>query len=143
MSPGAVTRLSEILVGDEGEVLHAYKDSKGFLTLGVGRLIDKRRGGGISQVESRYLLRNDIARVCAEMEKHFPWALDMSDNRQIVLASMLFQMGLANVLEFKNTLAAMRTGRYLAAARGMRRSKWAREDSPTRAERLATLMEQG
>jgi lysozyme len=33
---------------EEGEVLHVYKDHLGYLTIGVGRLIDKRKGGCIS-----------------------------------------------------------------------------------------------
>jgi lysozyme len=130
------------LVQEEGEVLHVYKDSLGFLTLGVGRLVDKRKGGGITKEESRFLLHNDIERVLIEMSHLFPWALEMTETRQRVLAEMLFQLGAKTLLDFKQTLGAMKTGRYLTAARGMRRSKWSTH-STARAERLAKLMEQG
>ena len=46
----------DLLIAEEGEKLSAYQDSMGFWTIGVGRLIDARKGGGISQEESRYLL---------------------------------------------------------------------------------------
>ena len=42
------------LRGEEGEVLTEYKDHLGYSTIGVGRLIDKRKGGGITKEESAY-----------------------------------------------------------------------------------------
>ena len=41
-----LTKTVEQLRRNEGEVLHAYQDHLGFWTIGVGRLIDKRKGGG-------------------------------------------------------------------------------------------------
>ena len=52
---------------EEGLVLHAYEDHLGYLTIGYGRLIDKRRGGGISKAEAEYLLLNDCRRVEQEI----------------------------------------------------------------------------
>jgi lysozyme len=48
-----VANIAEQLRRDEGEVLHAYQDKYGYWTIGVGRLIDARKGGGISVEESR------------------------------------------------------------------------------------------
>ena len=45
---------------DEGVVEHAYIDSEGWTTIGVGRLIDKRKGGRLRDDEIEYLLQNDI-----------------------------------------------------------------------------------
>jgi len=36
----------------EGKVLHAYPDHLGYWTIGYGRLIDERRGGGITEAEA-------------------------------------------------------------------------------------------
>lgn len=143
MTPQSLKVLEAILVEEEGEKLHAYQDHKGYWTIGVGRLIDKRRGGGISRDESRYLLANDVSRIVTEIRDRLPWSLQMSETRQIVLASMVFQMGIGSVQGFRRTLEAMKDGRYLDAARGMRESKWGRVDTPARAERMAALMEQG
>ena len=33
---------------EEGSIPHAYQDHLGFWTIGVGRLIDERKGGGLS-----------------------------------------------------------------------------------------------
>ena len=58
---------------DEGRVLHAYQDSRGFWTIGIGRLIDKRKGGGISNEEADLLKRNDIARFKRDLDRVAPW----------------------------------------------------------------------
>jgi lysozyme len=88
-----VDELTKQLRRDEGEVLHAYEDHIGFLTIGVGRLIDKRRGGGISAEESAYLLSNDIARVSRELQQRLPWIDNLDEARKGVLLNMAFQMG--------------------------------------------------
>lgn len=131
---------------DEDEILHAYQDSEGYLTIGVGILIDKRKGGGITPQESRYLLRNRIVLAAADLDRALPWWRTMNEVRQRVLLNMRFNMGLGNsrggLLSFKNTLAAMERGDYEAAARGMLRSRWAKQVKH-RAERLARMMETG
>lgn len=127
------------LVRDEGEVLHAYQDHLGFWTIGVGRLIDKRRGGGVTHEEAMYLLRNDVAKVAAELDSKLPWWRSLSEPRQRVLLNMGFNLGVAGLLKFKNTLAAIERGDYEAAARGMLASLWARQIG-ARAQRLADLM---
>ena len=59
--------LKEQLKRDEGVVAHAYEDTLGFLTIGVGHLIDGRRGGGLSPDEIDYILTNDIAEKSAQV----------------------------------------------------------------------------
>ena len=127
---------------DESEVLHAYQDSLGFWTLGVGRLIDSRKGGGITKEESAYLLDNDIIKVEADLDLFIPWWRSLSENRQLVIANMCFNMGIKTLLTFKNTIKAMAEGHYDAAADGMRESVWARQVG-NRATRLIRLMEEG
>ena len=127
------------LIRDEGERLKPYVDTVGKTTIGVGRNLTDV---GISLDESRMLLARDVSRVLVEMAESFPWAAEMTENRQRVLANMLFNLGLTKLRGFKNTLKAMAEGRYQKAADGMRASKWARQVGD-RAERLAVLMEQG
>lgn len=136
-----VTNLESQLREDEGEKLTAYKDSKGLLTIGVGILIDSSvPGAGITKEESTYLLRNRIASKTAEVERALPWVSTLSAVRKSVLINMAFQMGTAGLLGFKNTLAAIEKGQWQAASVGMLDSKWARTDSPNRAQRLAKQM---
>jgi lysozyme len=142
MTPENRALLAKELERDEGLVLHAYEDSLGFLTLGVGRLIDKRRGGGITKEEAHYLLGNDIAEVETGLDMNLPWWRGLSPVRQRVLVSMGFNLGMGGLLKFHNTLAAMDEGDFKTAARGMRQSLW-RKQTGERAERLAKMMEEG
>jgi lysozyme len=124
---------------DEGEVLHAYHCSEGWLTIGVGRLIDAKKGGGITREEAAYLLGNDIQRVTRELQSSLPWVIRLSEPRMGVLMNMCFQLGLGGLLKFKNTLALIRDGRYDEAATEMLASTWAKQ-TPERARRLADQM---
>lgn len=133
----------EQLIREEGEVLHAYKDHLGYLTIGVGILIDERKGGGITKEESRFLLLNRVKGVVEGIRKHLTW-FDAIGNepRKAVLIGMAFQMGLDGLLGFKNTLEMIRVGDYEKAAVGMLNSLWARQ-TPARAKRMAKQMETG
>jgi len=134
--------ITRLLRGEEGEVLTEYKDHLGYSTIGVGRLIDKRKGGGITAEESAYLLGNDIQKRMTELERKIPWITTLNDARRGVLLSMAFQMGVDGLLGFKNTLEMVRTGRYEDAAKGMLNSKWAKQ-TPQRAKRHSEQMRTG
>jgi lysozyme len=134
--------LKEQLKRDEGVVRHAYEDSLGFTTIGVGRLIDGRRGGGLSPMEIDYLLTNDISEKSAQVLEALPWAKDLTEPRLAVLINMAFQMGIHGLLGFPGMLGAVKAGDYKAAAEHMLDSKWEQQTS-TRAHRLADQMESG
>lgn len=134
--------LAQQLEAEEGRVSHAYQDHFGYLTIGVGRLIDRRKGGRLTDPEIDYLLANDIAEKTAEVLKALPWIMQLDEARRAVLLGMAFQMGTAGLLGFKNTLELVRTGEYKSAGRGMMQSRWA-EQTPTRARRMAQQMETG
>ena len=48
----------------------AYRYTRGYLTIGYGRLIDARRGGGITSQEAEFLLAGDINRAEATVRAH-------------------------------------------------------------------------
>ena len=137
-----VTNLNDQLRRDEGEVLTVYPDSLGYFTIGVGRLLDKRKGGGITPEESAYLLNNDIQRKTAEVFAALPWVKDLDHVRLNVLINMAFQMGTEGLLAFKTTLALIQGGNYNKAAENMILSKW-HTQTPARCERLAKQMRTG
>jgi lysozyme len=130
------------LIEDEGEVLHVYPDHLGFATLGVGRLIDPRKGGGISLDESRYLLRNDIASKTAQCDQRFEWFATLDDARQGVIVCMAFQLGVNGVANFKKMIAAIEVSDWSEAAKQMKDSAW-HEQTPQRCERMAEIMRTG
>tara|TARA_Y100000310_G_scaffold329679_1_gene399976 strand:+ start:1497 stop:1922 length:426 start_codon:yes stop_codon:yes gene_type:complete len=132
-------QLMKDLTADEGSVRHAYRDSKGYWTIGVGRLIDKRRGDGISADEERYLLDNDVQKVVTALDIHMIWWRSMPEPAQRALCNMTFQMGLQGVLKFKKMIGALERRDYEGAAVEALDSKYARTDSPERAKRIAAL----
>lgn len=127
---------------DEGFRPHAYQDHLGFLTIGIGRLIDLRKGGGITQEEAEYLLQNDVTRRVRELAICLPWINQLDEARHGVLINMSFQLGTAGLMAFKKTLKYVQDGKYMAAANEMLQSKWA-EQTPERAARLAKQMMTG
>lgn len=130
------------LTRHEGFRRSAYQDSKGYWTIGIGRMIDKRLNGGITEEEAQYLLLNDLDRCAADLDSKFPWWKSLSDNRRYVLLNMCFNLGISKLLGFKNTLAMIQRGDYKGAARGMLNSLWAKQVGD-RAKELAKQMEQG
>ena len=130
------------LLREEGAESCAYQDSLGYWTIGVGRLIDSRKGGGLSNEEIDLLLDNDIKRNYEAVLKALPWMEKLNDARQAVLIGMAFQMGLKGLLQFKLMLGSVEDGQYVEAAAEMVKSRWAMQ-TPARAYRLASQMETG
>ena len=137
-----ITELTAQLTRDEGRKPAAYQDRLGFWTIGVGRLIDARKGGGLREDEIDYLLRNDINDRIDQLGRRIPWFLELDGACQGVLLNMSFQLGVDGLLAFKNTLARVRAGNFAGAASGMLQSLWATQ-TPERAARLAKQMEFG
>ena len=139
--------IEELLKEEEGLFLQAYDDGtervirpgttlKGHPTIGYGRALDVE---GITVDEALYLLRNDIAAVQAEAIKNFPWFSGLSEVRQAVILSMIFNLGLHGISQFTSTIAAIEKGDFEAASTDMLTSKWATQVGH-RATELAGMM---
>ncbi len=126
----------------EGVREYAYQDSLGYWTIGVGRLIDKRKGGRLRPDEIDYLLSNDVTQACSEVKAALPWFDKLTVNRQQVLINMAFNLGTKGLLGFKNTLKMIENGQYDAAADAMLKSKWATQVG-RRAVELSEQMRRG
>lgn len=137
----AIEKIIERLIADEGEVLHAYVDSEGLLTIGVARMIDPKKGGGISRDESRYLLANDIRKWFA-IAGQWPWFDKLDWPRQGVIICMLHQLGARGVSSFRSMLDALARESYDHAADEMLDSQWHRQ-TPERCQRMAHIMRTG
>lgn len=127
---------------DEGEVLHAYQDSLGFWTIGVGILIDARKGGGITAEESALLLSNRLKAKDSELRVALPWFEQLDRVRQAALLNMAYQLGVAGVLKFPNMLAALKEQRWHDAESHALDSAWAKQ-TPARAGRVAKQLRTG
>lgn len=130
------------LLRHEGERLEAYQDTLGYWTIGVGRLIDGRKGGGISKEESRMLLDNDVSKIVDALKPKFFFWDNLNDARKGALCNMAFQLGVEGLLKFKLTLASLANGQYAEAASRMLQSTWAKQ-TPNRAQEIAKQIETG
>ena len=137
-----IEQLTRQLRRDESVRAHLYFDSEGYATIGVGRLIDSRRGGGLRDSEINLLLANDIEEVMISLRDRLPWFEALNEARQGVLANMAFNLGVGGLLGFSKTLAMVERGEYAAASVEMLDSKWARQVG-RRADRLAEQMKTG
>lgn len=142
LSSSFLAQATTQIKSDEGLVLHAYTDTLGYLTIGYGRLIDKRKNGGISEQEAEYLLSHDIAEKLIQIQAKLPWVTTLNDARKGVLLNMAFQLGIAGLLGFKDTLTKIEKGDYEGASVNMMKSKWATQ-TPARAKRMAEQMRVG
>lgn len=124
---------------DEGVIPHAYQDSLGYWTIGVGHLIDKRKGGKMPDVIIDMLLRYDIDEKIAELNEKLPWWGFLDEPSQRVIVNMAFNLGVEGLLKFGKFMDALKDGDRNRAASEMLDSKWA-EQVGARATRLATII---
>lgn len=126
----------------EGWSSTAYLDSQGYLTIGYGRLIDKKANGGISRDEGLFMLNNDINAKSKELEQAISWVVYLDDVRQAVLLEMAFNLGITGLLKFQKMLMAVSLGQWDVAAAEMLDSKWATQVKG-RAVELSNMMKTG
>ena len=124
---------------DEGYVEHAYTDSEGYLTIGIGRLIDKRRGGRLRPDEIALMLENDITDAETDARALFPTFEQLSNVRKAVLCNMAFNLGRERLAGFRKFREAVAAQAWFDAAAEMLDSLWARQVG-IRAQRLAKQM---
>lgn len=129
----------EDLKTHEGFSPTAYQDHLGYWTIGYGRLIDTRRGGGISQDEAEMLLKNDVLRTYAHLSARLPGFEDYPEPVRRALMNMAFQMGVNGVLKFKNMVLALDEGDWVMAATEALDSVWAQQ-TPGRAFEVTQWM---
>ena len=131
--------LQKLLIKHEGLRLKPYKDSVGKLTIGVGRNLEDV---GLSGAEVMILLNNDIDRATADCRRAFPWFDSLCPERQLVILSLCFNMGLDGLRRFTKMQSAIKAGDYILAADEMLDSLWAKQVG-RRAVELAEIMETG
>lgn len=144
------------LIRDEGMRLLAYKDTRGFLTIGVGRNLDSNQLSAdelavighncrrlpITKAQAYILLVSDILTASSALDKCLPWWKNLDEVRRRVLINMAFNLGISGLMGFKQTLSMIRAGNYGTAAVCMLQSTWASQ-VPERAKRLSSMLRTG
>jgi lysozyme len=130
------------VVAEEGVVYSAYLDSLGYWTLGVGFLIDRRKGGVIPQPVLDYWLDFEIDKRRRALRAALPWFDRLDDVRKSALLNMAYQLGVDGLLAFSKALARIRDERWEDAKTELLDSIWAKQ-TPERAKRMAEQIRTG
>lgn len=139
--------LRQLLIEEEGRVPHVYPDHLGYATIGVGHLVDERKGGGLPGAIIDALLDYDIREKGAAAAR-IPGFDRLNEVQRAQIISMVFQLGEEpfdgdGFKDFTKMLRCLAAGDVRGAAREGRDSKWARQDTPRRAERQMRMLETG
>lgn len=133
----------QLLSEEEGRVPHAYQDSRGFWTIGVGHLIDKKAGGKLSDECIDTILAGDV-RVAKQAAQELigPTWDALGDIRQAVITSMVFQMGAGEMDRWVTFIELVQKGQFQTAAYNGLATAWARQ-VPARAKRQMAMLVSG
>lgn len=148
-----VEKLAADLERDEGKRLEPYFDSEGFVTFGIGHNLhanplqkDARAMGKIwgfnSEQFVRWLLKQDIKFLIADLERFTPVIAEMPEEFQRGIANMAFQMGIVRLIKFKKAWAYYSAKDYQLFVHELKDSEWYRKYT-SRAERVIALIESG
>lgn len=152
----------DMLRYDEGKKNSLYKDTLGFWTIGVGHLVtkdpsvvvarqilDKKfkrvTGGTLTDAEVESLFNEDIeVTIRGIMNSKFlaPIYTKLDCARQSALINMCFQMGIAGVEGFKNSMSFIAAGQWEKAAANLKQSKWYKQTT-NRANRVINVFQTG
>lgn len=139
MTPEGKAKLKGLLTRHESYRQFPYTDNTGHLTCGIGRNLSDR---GISPTEAFYLLDDDIIYFYSKLSHFLNFFYKLSENRQIALIDLCFNVGVQGFLNFKNMILALEAFDYERAAKEMLDSKWA-EQVGERATCLADIIRTG
>lgn len=129
---------------DEGEKAYPYQDTRGFLTVGIGRNLTVK---GVNSEERTLMFENDLSEAVAVARRCISNFDALNDVRKYVVVNMAFNMGYGDgkskgFSSFVNTRKAIEEGRWEDAARLMMQSSWSKQVG-SRSMRLATNMRTG
>ncbi|MBQ0114178.1 MAG: glycoside hydrolase family protein [Bacteroidales bacterium] len=138
----------------EGLKLCVYVCPAGKKTIGVGRCLEtnpltaeeKRvcpdAERGITYNGAIYLLRNDIDKCKAQLNKEFNWIFTLDEERQYALLDMCFQLGINGLKKFRKMLLYLKLKDFKKASIECLDSNYAKQ-TPKRANRIARLIRTG
>ena len=139
MTPDARTKLKTLLVQHEYYRQFIYTNNNGSISIGFGRNLTER---GISINEAFYLLDDDISYFNNKLNHYLHFFGHITENRQIALIDMCFDLGILGLLNFKKMIAALEIYNYELAAHELLDSELARKH-PERAACIANIIKTG
>jgi len=124
----------------EGYRRFPYRDTKGILTIGIGRNLDHV---GVDETEAAYLLARDLRRAEAKAAAVVPGFDALDGPRQAAFVELAFNLGAARLAQFTRMLAATAERDWPRAAAELLDSAWATQVQPARRDALHGLILHG
>lgn len=152
ISHNVLAKAAKVLEVDEGRSRTVYKDSKGFWTIGVGRLIGiSLESLTVSDHIVDEMLKEDILSHWSEACDIFgnEWLCSQEDARQVAIFSLVFNLGAVKLSTFIHTVPAIKGERWEEAANLLLKTKWAKDVDPKqitgkgRDDRIAFMLREG
>lgn len=112
--------LTDLIAKHEGLRLTMYDDTVGVPTVGYGHNMREP----ISERAARVILEDDINIALFELDEKMDWWRDLPEPAQMVLASMVFNLGWPRFSRFKNMLKKLEDRDFFGAASEMEDSLW-------------------
>lgn len=81
----------------------------GNVTIGVGHNLD---ANPLDEFVIEYLYQRDIEKILPVVDEIFPEWDEISENRQVAIVAMLFQLGVSGFLEFERFIAAVKAKQW-------------------------------
>lgn len=134
-----IEELEKLLIDHEGYEKKPYVDTVGKITIGVGwNLSDK----GLPESIIKQLLFQSILEAIEDCDALFENFADFSENRQLALVDMAFNLGRARLSRFNNMRKAIANGDWVKAGDEALDSKWAKQVKG-RANTIAKMLKDG
>jgi len=141
-----VEQLRLDLERDEGCVYEIYLDHLGYATYGIGHLVTEADpehgqavGTKISEDRVRQVFNSDIESVVGDCDRAFDAFGSLPEGVQLVVANMMFNLGLPRFNKFTKMIRAINLGDWQSAADQMIDSRWYQQVT-ARARRLESVM---
>ena len=123
----------------EGFSSVVYKCTAGYDTVGYGTRVKYLK---VTKEQAEEWLKEELENLKYILADKYEWFLPAPQKVRNVVINMSYQLGVSGFSKFKKTIQLLKDKDYEGASIEMLDSKWARTDTPNRAEELSKILRQ-
>jgi lysozyme len=139
-------KIIDHFVFEEGIRLNKYLDTTNHWTIGIGHKLTpeelKNNLSSITKEQAYEILEKDLDEALKSAKRIFPEYDTYSENVQLALLDMAFNLGYGGLSKFVVTIPLIKQRKFKEAAEQAMKSLWARQ-VPNRAKRVTKLLASG
>ena len=121
----------------EGFSSVVYKCTADKLTIGYGKRVKYLK---VTKEQAEEWLKEDLEHLKYVLADKYEWFLPAPHEVRDIVIEMSYQLGVKSFSKFKKTIFLLANKDYKAESTEMLDSKWARDDTPSRAKELSDRM---